>query len=48
MKKYILALFFIISVANFSYAQPPLPPGCECCAGVPDEVACLTDCDEWG
>ncbi len=49
MKKYIIALFFIIAVANFNYAQdgPLPPPGCECCAGVPDEAACLIACDQW-
>jgi hypothetical protein len=36
MKKYILALFFIISIANFSFGQPDGPP-----------VFC-DDCDVYG
>jgi hypothetical protein len=45
MKKYFLALFFTILCCQLNYADgPPGPPGCECCAGAPDEAACLTAC----
>jgi len=46
MKKFLLALCFTVLGLQFMYAPPP-PPGCECCAGIPEpELAqCIDDCD---
>ena len=47
MKKFLVALCFTILSLQYSFGQPPTPPGCECCATYSDPalVKCLSDCD---
>ncbi len=43
MKKFLLALCFTILSLQYSFGQPPTPPGCECCATLSGQA--LTDCN---
>lgn len=47
MKKFLVALCFAILSLQYSFGQPPTPPGCECCGGFtgPALVQCLDACD---
>lgn len=47
MKKFLVALCFTILSLQYSFGQPPTPPGCECCGTLsgPALVQCLDNCD---
>ena len=47
MKKFLVALCFTILSLQYSFGQPPTPPGCECCATFsgPQLAQCIDDCD---
>lgn len=47
MKKFLVAICFTILSLQYSFGQPPTPPGCECCGTLTgtDLSQCLDACD---
>lgn len=43
MKKFLVAICFTILSLQYSFGQPPTPPGCECCAEFTGQA--LADCN---